>query len=74
MLTGRSNFALLDKITQSLAGRNAIFNLLPFSIDEIRKHNLLVNEMDGVVSKTIIYDGETIGAVAVNVRDLSGDR
>jgi predicted AAA+ superfamily ATPase len=35
VLTGSSNFALLEKITQSLAGRTALFNLLPFSIEEL---------------------------------------
>jgi uncharacterized protein len=35
ILTGSQNFLLMEKITQSLAGRVAIFNLLPFSINEI---------------------------------------
>ena len=34
ILTGSSNFALLEKITQSLAGRTALFTLLPFSLRE----------------------------------------
>lgn len=38
VLTGSSNFALLKSVTQSLAGRTAIFNLLPLSIAEIRSH------------------------------------
>lgn len=36
VITGSQNFLLLEKITQSLAGRVAILNLLPFSIGEIR--------------------------------------
>ena len=35
ILTGSSNFALLEKITQSLAGRTALFTLLPFSVHEL---------------------------------------
>lgn len=35
ILSGSSNFALLKSVTQSLAGRAAIFNLLPFSLDEL---------------------------------------
>jgi uncharacterized protein len=37
VLTGSQNFLLLEKITQSLAGRVALFNLLPFSIQELKK-------------------------------------
>lgn len=36
VLTGSQNFLLMEKITQSLAGRVALFNLLPFSIEELR--------------------------------------
>lgn len=41
ILTGSSDFLLFEKITQSLAGRTAVLNLLPFSLREIhstRKH------------------------------------
>lgn len=38
ILTGSQNFALLDSISQSLAGRTAIVNLLPFSLSEIVSH------------------------------------
>lgn len=37
ILTGSQNFLLLEKITQSLAGRVAIFNLLPFSWKELQQ-------------------------------------
>ena len=37
VLTGSQNFILLEKITQSLAGRVAIFNLLPLSFGELSK-------------------------------------
>jgi len=36
ILTGSQNFLLLEYISQSLAGRVAIFNLLPFSIEELK--------------------------------------
>jgi len=35
VITGSQNFLLLEKISQSLAGRVALFNLLPFSINEL---------------------------------------
>lgn len=35
ILTGSSNFSLLEKVTQSLAGRSAILTLLPLSLQEI---------------------------------------
>ena len=34
-LTGSSQFSLLKNVTQSLAGRTAVFELLPLSLDEI---------------------------------------
>jgi predicted AAA+ superfamily ATPase len=35
VLTGSSNFMLMEKITQSLAGRVALFTLLPLSLNEL---------------------------------------
>lgn len=35
VITGSSNFSLLEKITQSLAGRAALFTLLPLSLSEM---------------------------------------
>lgn len=35
ILTGSSNFALMESITQTLAGRAALFTLLPLSIKEL---------------------------------------
>lgn len=37
ILTGSSNFALMEKVTQSLAGRAATLTLLPFSLKELGK-------------------------------------
>ncbi len=36
VLTGSQNFLFMEKITQSLAGRVALFNLLPFSMQELQ--------------------------------------
>ncbi len=36
ILTGSSNFLLMEKISQTLAGRTAILRLLPFSFDELK--------------------------------------
>jgi predicted AAA+ superfamily ATPase len=35
ILTGSSNFLLMEKISQTLAGRNAVLHLLPFSFAEL---------------------------------------
>ena len=35
ILTGSSNFALLERITQSMAGRTAVLTLLPLSLHEL---------------------------------------
>ena len=35
ILTGSSNFLLMEKISQSLAGRTAVLHLLPFSLKEL---------------------------------------
>ncbi|MDX8431749.1 MAG: ATP-binding protein [Candidatus Algichlamydia australiensis] len=40
ILTGSQHFLLLEKITQSLAGRVAMLHLLPLSLSEIRAVNL----------------------------------
>lgn len=35
VLTGSSNFALFESVTQSLAGRAAVYTLLPMALDEL---------------------------------------
>jgi len=42
ILTGSNNFLLHQNISQSLAGRVGILNLMPFSINELNKVNLLI--------------------------------
>ncbi|MDE5594523.1 MAG: ATP-binding protein [Muribaculaceae bacterium] len=50
-LTGSSQFDLIKEITQSLAGRSAVFELLPLSMKEIS------DELKGVSVDEIIYKG-----------------
>jgi len=40
VLTGSNNFSLMHKITQSLAGRAALFSLLPMSVSELGEFDL----------------------------------
>ncbi len=46
ILTGSQNFLLLEKISQSLAGRVALFNLLPFSIQELIDHKFELGSLE----------------------------
>jgi uncharacterized protein len=41
ILSGSQNFSLLKNITQSLAGRVALFKLLPFDFEELHSQQLL---------------------------------
>jgi len=49
VLSGSQNFLLLENITQSLAGRVALFNLLPFSFSELSDAHLLTNSPERVM-------------------------
>ena len=40
VLSGSNNFTLMERVTQSLAGRAALLTLLPLSISEIKLHRL----------------------------------
>lgn len=44
ILTGSQNFLLMESISQSLAGRTAIFNLLPFSLPELFSAKIKFNK------------------------------
>lgn len=52
ILTGSQNFLLAEKITQPLAGRTAILNLLPFSMEELETASQLTDDLD-----TLIFHG-----------------
>ena len=59
ILSGSQNFHLMQNITQSLAGRVAIFKLFPFDFQELRSENLLSeNYLDNLVKGfyPAIYD------------------
>ena len=47
ILTGSQNFLMLEKISQSLAGRTAVFKLLPFSLAEIEQREPIQIEIVG---------------------------
>lgn len=46
ILTGSNNFLLLEKITQSLAGRVAFIEQLPFSVQELRNVPNALDDLD----------------------------
>ncbi len=59
VLSGSQNFHLMDRITQSLAGRVAIFKLLPFDSLELKKESLLPPDWKSIIFKGFypaIYD------------------
>ncbi len=52
VLSGSSNFSLLKTVSQSLAGRSGVFELMPLSIAEAIKGGVDVSETD-----TLLYNG-----------------
>jgi len=61
ILTGSQNFLLLEKISQSLAGRVAILKLLPFSIAELKQAGISYSRFEPLLVKGFyprIYDKE----------------
>jgi uncharacterized protein len=59
ILTGSQNFLLHSKISQSLAGRVIIFNLLPFSFDELKNTKFEIKKLSELIIKGFyprIYD------------------
>ena len=51
ILSGSQNFLLIEKITQSLAGRLALFKLLPFDFSELKAQNLLPQQFTSAILK-----------------------
>lgn len=49
VLTGSQNFLANQAITQSLAGRVGILNLLPLSIHELKTNKLLFDDVDKII-------------------------
>lgn len=63
IITGSQNFLLMEKVTQSLAGRVAINNLLPFSLTELPQNLTLRNDLDQLLYSGMypaIYDREIL--------------
>ncbi len=52
ILSGSSNFALLKKVSQSLAGRSGVFELMPLSAAEAKNGGVDVTDVD-----TLLYNG-----------------
>lgn len=57
ILTGSSNFSLLKSVTQSLAGRAAVFTLLPFSFREMHE-----GELENSIEK-LMWQGQYPGVL-----------
>lgn len=51
VLSGSQNFLLLEKITESLAGRVYFYTLLPLSISELHNANLLLESLDQQIAQ-----------------------
>lgn len=51
ILTGSSNFLLLEKISQTLAGRTAILYLLPFSLEELENVDYPLDQYEAIIYK-----------------------
>jgi len=51
ILTGSQQFGLLSGITQSLAGRTAFVELLPFSLEELARSGMLPQRLDEMLVK-----------------------
>lgn len=49
ILTGSNNFLMLEKITQSLAGRIGYLDLLPFSLQELQTIKNYTNEINSIL-------------------------
>ncbi len=66
ILTGSSNFALLSTVTQSLAGRTALFTLLPLSFGE------MTDDMKNIDIEQLMIRGFYPGVIAddINPKDF----
>ena len=51
ILSGSHNFLLMERISQSLAGRTSILKLFPFSAEELRAVDKLPNDLDEILLK-----------------------
>lgn len=51
ILSGSHNFLLMERISQSLAGRTSVLKLFPFSVAELRESGKLPNDLDEFLLK-----------------------
>ena len=65
ILTGSSDFALMESITQSLAGRASLFTLLPFSFKEI--HNYINENGIDPIMLNGFYPGVIVKKTPVDI-------
>ena len=49
ILTGSQNFVMIDKISQSLAGRASLFTLLPFSLSELQSTRFSLSDLNSIL-------------------------
>lgn len=66
ILSGSQNFHLMERITQSLAGRVALFRLLPFDLSELKTANWLPDNWQEAVIKGFypaVYDRDITPAI-----------
>lgn len=61
ILTGSSNFSLLKNVTQSLAGRTAVFTMPPFVNEEIREY------CSSVDTDHLLFNGSYPGVIAKGI-------
>ena len=66
ILTGSNNFKLTQNISQSLAGRAALFTLLPFSFPELNLENLY-----NTPSNELLFNGQYPGVIADKIPPLT---
>jgi predicted AAA+ superfamily ATPase len=63
ILTGSQNFLLLEKISQTLAGRVAILHLLPFDLGEIKNAKIKIPSLEEILIKGFyprLYDKKSL--------------
>ncbi len=64
ILTGSQNFSLMERISQSLAGRTYIYKLFPLTISELKKAKYFVNDYKEHVFKgfypEVYYENQDI--------------
>ncbi|NOW99054.1 ATP-binding protein [Mucilaginibacter sp. SG564] len=76
ILSGSQNFHLLNSITQTLAGRIALFKLLPLDFTELKRDDLLADSyiqtcVKGFYPVPDLYNSATMNVTAYSSRLIS---